>query len=657
MSFGESLNGYYDVGCQLPEYLKSRAMKYLEKEDKIKENIQTIEEFEERRSRIRKFYLDSIGGIEIEKTSLKDVCTGVIEKDNYIIKKVIFQSQPGIYVTSNLYLPKNMNGKVPAILFASGHTEAAKADPIYQKVCIDLVKNGFIVLSVDPISQGERMQSYNKKAGRTLVRWHAEHTYLGLQCELTGSNIIRYFLWDIIRAVDYLYTLPEVDTNRIGITGNSGGGMQTTFMMMGDDRIKAAVPCTYITSREGYMKTGQSQDGEQISYGAISQGINFDDYITCFAPRPVMIGAVESDFFVVEGTLQAYERAKKIYTLYGCEEKVALGLAKGTHSYNDELRQLAVNWFIENLKGEPGNFITDPNMTVEDAKTLQCTQSGQVLVEFEDAVHVFDLIVDYYNKNKYSYTDDKQEIIRRLKKILNMPQSNDKIYPRILSTTRIDNSGKLMDDLNHSDIFFFSEKDIAVAGIYIDIVKRKSNHCTILIMDEGVNSIYKENDLVNQLLSKGDVFAFDPRGTGVIRNRPVDARPFYEMYGTEYKLNCDAIMMETSLMGLRVFDILRACDYIRQTNPEMKIGLAGKGISAVYALLAAALRDDVHDIYLENMISSFEDIACKQYYYYDARYSIYGILKELDIPMVLEAFKDKDITCFIEPDVGNIIRW
>ncbi len=657
MSFGDFLSGYYDVGVQLPEYLKKKAQSYFEKEALEKESIKTREDFEKRRDRIRKFYIESIGGLDFERTPLNSVCTGIVEREGYSIKKIIFQSLPGIYVTSNLYMPDNIKGKAPAILFASGHAENAKAYPKYQKVCIDLVKNGFIVLSVDPICQGERMQHYDIRAGRNLVRWHADHTYLGLQCELVGSSIVRYFLWDLIRAVDYLCSLPEVDPDRIGMTGNSGGAMQTTFMMMGDDRIKAAMPCTYITSREGYMRTGQPQDGEQITFGAISRGINFDDYITCFAPKPVMIGAVESDFFVIEGVLQTYERARKIYRLLGCEDNVRLGLVKGTHEYNDELRQIAVNWFTEIFKGEKGNFVTDPGMKVEDVRTLQCTESGQVMAEFGDARTVFELNAEYYQKNRYTYTSDLTEIKRRLKKILNMPESRDRIYPRVISTRRINNEANIMDDLNHRNIFFFSEKDIMVAGIYVEVVGRESDRCTILVLEEGANDIYKENDLVNVLLKKGDVFAFDPRGMGVVKSRPVNGRPFYEVFGTEYKLNCDAMMMEQSLMGYRVYDILRACDFIRQEYPNKKISLAGKGIGALYALFATVLDDDVDGAHLINMISSFEDIALKRYYRYDPRYSIYGVLKELDIPMLLEALKEKDIFCFNEPDTGNIIRW
>ncbi|CAK4863939.1 unnamed protein product, partial [Aphanomyces euteiches] len=243
------------------------------------------------------------------KTALKPECTGEIEREEYTIRKVVFQSLPGIYVTANLYVPKGDGRPYPAVLFTCGHIEAGKAAPIYQKVCIELVRNGMVVLAIDPVSQGERMQGYDPVIGRTHVRWHAEHTYLGLQCELAGRHIIRYFVWDLIRSVDYLCDLEEVDATSIGVTGNSGGGIQSILAMLADERIAAAAPCTYISSREAYMKTGQSQDGEQILDGAISEGMDYDDYITLFAPKPVLIGAVESDFFCLEGTVASFEQA------------------------------------------------------------------------------------------------------------------------------------------------------------------------------------------------------------------------------------------------------------------------------------------------------------------------------------------------------------
>lgn len=657
MSFEGNLNGYYDVANQLPQFLERKAIEYFEAEDRIKKSIKSVEEFEERRKGLREFFIDSIGGIDFERTPLYDVCTGTIEKDSYRIKKIIFQSQPGVYVTSNLYIPRNIPGNAPAVLFASGHDEASKASPLYQRVCIDLVLNGFIVLSVDPISQGERMQYYDCEAEMNLVRWHGEHTYFGMQCEIAGSSVIRYFIWDLIRAMDYLCSIPEVDTSRIGMTGNSGGAFQTTYMMMVDERLKAAVPCTYITSREEYMRMGAKLDGEEISYGAISKGLNHDDFITCFAPKPVMIGAVESDYFVIEGTIKTFERAKHVYSLFDCEEKVSLGIAKGTHAYNDELRQLAVNWFIENLKGEPGCFVTDPGTPVESARTLQCTASGQVLIEFADAKPIFNLNIEYYKAHKYTYTQDRREVRRRLEKVLNLPREKGEIHARVLSTSRVDNSTKLTDDLNHSELFFFSETGIAVAGIYVDVAGRSAGKCTILIMDEGVNYIHKENDLVNKLLRQGDVLAFEPRGMGVVKSWQDGMTPYYEMGGAEYKANYNSMMMEMPLAGQRVFDILRACEAVRHSRPGMRIGVAGIGFSAIYALFAAVLSDEIDTVYLENMLPSYESLVCTKYYCYDVRYSLYGMLKELDIPMLLEAIKDKDVTCYNRPNVGNIKRW
>lgn len=113
-----------------------------------------------------------------------------------------------------------------------------------------------------------------------------EHSYAGLQCTLVGANIARYFIWDLVRAVDFLESLPEVDSTRIGLTGNSGGGTQSSYVMLVEPRIKVAVPCTYITSREEYMKTGQAHDSEQNIFKAIVTGLNYDDFISCFAPKP-----------------------------------------------------------------------------------------------------------------------------------------------------------------------------------------------------------------------------------------------------------------------------------------------------------------------------------------------------------------------------------
>jgi len=630
--FRPFLDGYYDVENQLPEYVKRKAFEYFKREEEEKSSIKSIEEFEKRRNRIREYFIDAIGGLDIEKTDLKAKITGTVERENYIINKIVYQSIPGFYVTANLYLPKEIEEKAPAVLFACGHWEWAKTAPEYQRICIELVNNGFVVLAVDPIGQGERMQYYDKFLKRTLVRWGTmEHSYAGLQCTLTGAGIARYFTWDLIRAIDLLESLPDVDNERIGITGNSGGGTQTSYMLLVEPRLKVAVPCTYITSREEYMKTGQAHDNEQNIFKAISMGLNYDDFVTGFAPKPVMIGAVDSDFFCIEGTLRSYERAKAIYKLYGKEEDIKLYVTKGTHSYNDELREEAVGWFVKYLKGEKRSKSSD--IKVEEDETLRCTISGQVLAEFDDAKNITELNYDYFKKY-HKKISGKEDIREKLLEILNLPQDKRPLYPRTIE------SGSF-NGFPYKKVFMFTETDITTAGVYFS--GEGSNLCTLLLLDNGTEDVLKEFDLIRSFLSRGDVFVYDPRGIGSVKCRDINLHEFYEYYGTEYKLNFDLIMLGTSMTALRVFDILRAFEYVKEVNPKATLSIAGKGVSSIYALFASVIDESVKEIYLEDILYSYEELISSRYYRYDPRLEIYGIARYFDIKDLISCISDRNV--------------
>ena len=226
----------------------------------------------------------------------------------------------------------------PAVLFLCGHAREAKAWPEYQRVCHDLAINGFVVLAMDPTGQGERVTHYDPDTGAMPIPWGTtEHSYQGLQCVLTGTNIARYFLFDAMRGLDYLASREEVDASRIGVTGNSGGGTMSTWLCMaGDARVKAAVPCTYVTSREHYYVTGQAQDAEQLQFGMTSTGINFDDMFLPFAPRP-LLSARWSRTSSPRRAAVTHERLR-VLPHPGHEDLVDCVFAPGTHSYCRELR-------------------------------------------------------------------------------------------------------------------------------------------------------------------------------------------------------------------------------------------------------------------------------------------------------------------------------
>ncbi|MFS0726454.1 alpha/beta hydrolase family protein [Paenibacillus sp. 1P07SE] len=667
MGLGQYASGYYDVSAQLPDYLLRGAREAIAQANEEKDNLRNAADFEKRRTRLKAYVETLVGGWPAEKTPLLAACTGKLQREDYEIRKIVYQSLPGVYVTANLYVPTVGEGPYPAVLFGCGHIEAGKAAPIYQKVCIELVQNGMVVLAVDPLSQGERMQGYDVQVGRTLVRWHAEHTYLGLQCELAGSHIIRYFAWDLVRAVDYLCGLEEIDAARIGMTGNSGGGLQTLLAMMLEDRLAAAAPCTYVTSRESYMKTGQPQDGEQILDGAIRAGMDYDDYVSLFAPKPVLIGAVESDFFCLEGTLDALARARYIYGLYGAEEQVSLGLVPGTHSFNDALRKVVVAWFVKQFHGAEASVRLDEEVRPERVRDLQCTASGQVLAEYPDA-----LSVQAVNARRLTplqerlgqLSGDPEGMKRSVRDWLRIPDYAGPIYPRSIQTERIDRAGCVMQEaFIQEKVFFFSEPDITVGGMYIEREGvrvgqegERAERTTLLLQDAGSGGVHLENDWLVQLTEQGSVFAFDPRGTGAFRSRAVNGRDYDAMFGTEYKLGCDARMLGRPLPGMRVFDALRALDYIRQRSPGTKLSVAGKGFAAIYALLAGIIDDRVEEIYLENLPRSFADLVETRFYAYDVRCHWHDVLSHFDLPELIGTFQGiKAIRNVETPDVGRIV--
>lgn len=216
--------GWSDSKNMLVHHLNQQAFDLLDARDQKIAGLRTKSDWIKRQEEVSDV-LRKVVGTFPEKTPLNANVLNVVKKDGYTIEKVVFQSMPGFYVTGALYIPNGRKGKTPAILFTSGHTMEAFRYNSYQTLILNLVKKGFIVFGIDPLGQGERIQCYDEsKKASALGSMTREHSYLGNQCLISGSTVARYFIWDGIRAIDYLLTRREVDPSRLGITGQSGGG-------------------------------------------------------------------------------------------------------------------------------------------------------------------------------------------------------------------------------------------------------------------------------------------------------------------------------------------------------------------------------------------------------------------------------------------------
>jgi hypothetical protein len=174
-----------------------------------------------------------------ERSPLNARVTGRIERDRYVMEKVLFESRPGFYVSANLYLSRERSGPSPAVLNVIGHSPEGKATEKVQRRAIAQAQKGFVALVIDGIGQGERQVPDYAHTGKPPGN---AHQIIGTQAFLAGTHVFNFMVWDAIRAVDYLVSRPEVDPKRIACTGCSGGGMMTTYILAFEPRIAVAVP-------------------------------------------------------------------------------------------------------------------------------------------------------------------------------------------------------------------------------------------------------------------------------------------------------------------------------------------------------------------------------------------------------------------------------
>lgn len=299
---------------------------------------------------------------------------GTLDYPGYRIEKLIWRSLPGVDVPAHLYLPAALESRAPAILFYNGHWWGdSKTHPDFQAFCINMARMGFVVLSFDPFGQGERGQSpRDHRRTETLL------------AGVSQQGIAEY---ETRCALEYLLSRPEVDTERIGMTGASGGGYNTWITAALDDRIKAAVPVVgtseFYSQIEAVRPLDWYQGNEHCHFLAgLIRYANNHELLAMAAPRPVMIlAASEDESFPAAGVREIAEYGRELYRSFGAAEKFGYFEDVTTgHGYQIKKREAAYGWFLKWLKGEGdgGPRAEAPTKTLPfDAAELRCFPPGE----------------------------------------------------------------------------------------------------------------------------------------------------------------------------------------------------------------------------------------------------------------------------------------
>ena len=362
--------------AQLTSYLNAIGKKELAARSAEIAGLKTRADAERRQQVVREKLLRLIGGLPTVHGPLHTRTAGVLKHDDYRIEKIIYESQPGFYVPANVYVPAQGSGPFPAVLMPVGHYDGGKEGE--RLVAVGLARKGFVALEYDPIGQGERIQYYDPETRASKVGGSTtEHSHANLQTLAIGETVARYRIWDGIRGIDYLISRKDVDAQRIGCMGCSGGGTLTTYISALDPRVKVAVPACYINSWLALLEGPGPQDGEQVFPHFLSEGLDIADYIELFAPKPWLIESTKDDFFPLEGARQAYEDAKRFYSLFGAEDHLQWFVGPGGHGVPLVSREALFAFFIKwlgNGKGDP----TESPVKLDNPKDLLCTPTGQV---------------------------------------------------------------------------------------------------------------------------------------------------------------------------------------------------------------------------------------------------------------------------------------
>lgn len=617
--------GGYAPGDMMRHYLIKQAYAAWDRWKSDFETVKTPEEIAAYQQRLRAKFVEMLGGFP-ERTPLNPQITGVLERDGYRVEKVIFESQPRLFVTAALFLPdpQRYPPPYPGVLVPCGHAQNAKAYESYQSMGAFLALNGMAALVFDPIEQGERMQILD--ADGKHVMWGTQaHTMFGVGCILLGRSTARFEIWDGMRGIDYLQSRPEVDPQRIGCTGNSGGGTQTSFLMALDDRISCAAPSCYLNhvTRQLEVATG---DAEQNVFGQLVWGMDHADFIMMRAPTPILIAAATKDFFDIRATWESFRFAKRRYTMMGFAERVDLLENDAEHNYNQLQRQGVVRWLARWLlkRDEP---IIEPELKLFSDDELHCTPRGQVML-LEGARTTYEFNAEYERqlaakRRERWQQEDPVALLGEVRAQAGVRPLAQLPEPQVEEAGAAAVAGRTAKKL-----ILRPEEGILLPALYFPANAGTTAAPVLCVFESGFGAAGGPFEAL--LAGGGAVLAVDVRGSG--ETLQTGQGKFGEGLGADWEDYFAAYALGRSYVGMRAEDILVCARYLA-SQTDGAPALQAFGNVGVPALHAAALEPDLFaSVRLVGMLRSWSEVVQTWPTHNQLINAVHGALTLYDLP-------------------------
>ena len=649
------LSGFYyrDYSKCLPDYLAALARAAYERRNHELSLLTNADSIRKRQQWVRETFWKLIGG-ELERTPLNPRKTGQFERSGYRLEKVVYESRPGLFVTANLYVPTTGKPPYPGILFQMGHSGLGKAYPSYQKCCQGLARLGYVVLAFDPMGQGERIAYLNASGtGTRLPSIDEEHSVPGKQLLLLGDTASRYQLWDAIRSLDYLASLPYVDPQRLASAGQSGGATLTMLLACADSRLAAAAVCSGNTENvacANFDPPGSTDDAEQDLINSGPLGFDRWDLLYPLAPKPLLIQVSAHDFFgtysprYLSDGREEYDKLLKCYDILGHADHLGWSSTPLPHSLSYSLRMSVYNWFEKWLKKSDRQIQEEPHVAPETEETLWVGSTGNVARDF-GSLRPFDFI-----KRQASAVTDSKRIESWTEAMgLHLPGRGLKMQRLARTPT---------EEAAIEAVEVQSAPSVWLPAWLFTPAKPDTTRSALLVLDDrGRNAYAGEDGVYHRMARSGRVVcAVDIRGMGDTRPEVGRGNPGYTIsHDSEEEFAWASLIFGDPLLKQRIHDIL-AIVQAMHNDPALRdapIALAARGRLTVPAFFAFAGSSQINSLYLAGGLVSYRNILNTENYRQPLSNFVWDLFRLTDLPKLAAQAKSRRMHLAGAVDAAN----
>jgi dienelactone hydrolase len=551
------------------------------------------------------------------RTDLKATVTKRFEDDAFTVENLHFQSLPGLYVTANLYVPKNLSKPAPTVLYVCGHGPFVTNGISYgTKVSYQhwgswFARNGYVCLIIDTLESGEILGNHHGTYRDGLWWWISRgYTPAGVEC------------WNGMRALDYLATRKEVDMNRVGVTGRSGGGAYSWFITAMDDRIRCAAPTAGITDLENHVIDGAVEGHCDCMFFVNTYRWDYAQLAALAAPRPLLLCNTDDDnIFPLDGVVRVRNKVRRVYDLLGKGTNFGLVITPGPHKDTQELQVPVMRWFNRYLKGEEPLIETAATklFTPQQLKVFDKLPADSINTNID-----FSFVPAKQNAapgSKEEWNEQKAAWIRELceKSFASWPQDS---APASLNKYASDASGDWKRD------YFEVESEPGVkARLALDLARNEPADRMVV----RVTNMLGDPDFH----SRAAMAQLETRGAG---------EKAYADLKKRTQIRRRFMLLGETVDSMRVWDIVRAIEAIHASKEfgRLPIRIEAEGDMAVNVLYAS-LFAPVDELVLSHLPQSHMNGP-----------AYLNVLRILDIPQAVAMASER---CRVELRAANAADW